>query len=123
VMRRGSLQGSRLGFRAALHGVLTICLSLIASAAPAQQFPERAIRLVVAFQPGGTTDFSARLFADKTGQILGQNVFVENKPGGNGAIAAEFVARSAPDGYNLFFTTLGAMAITPSLPASLSYNP
>ena len=50
-------------------------------------------------------------------------MFVENKPGANGAIAAEFVARSEPDGYNLFFTTLGAMAINPHLRSNLNYNP
>ena len=101
-----------------------LVLSLLgASAAVAQDYPARPIRLVVAFAPGGTTDFVARLFAEKVSTIVGQNVIVENKPGANGAVAAEFVSRSEPDGYNLFFTTLGAMAINPNLRPKLNYNP
>ncbi|MGZ5852551.1 MAG: Bug family tripartite tricarboxylate transporter substrate binding protein [Xanthobacteraceae bacterium] len=89
----------------------------------AQQYPTRPIKLVVAFAPGGTTDFAARLIADKAGAILGQSIVVENKPGGNGGVAAEFVAKAEPDGYVLFFTTLGAMAINPNLRTSMSYDP
>lgn len=108
---------------------LTVCgaavaMSLLSAfAVAAQVYPERPIRLVVAFAPGGTTDFVARLFAEKVSTIIGQNLIVENKPGGNGAVAAEFIARSEPDGYNLFFTTLGAMAINPNLQSKLKYNP
>jgi tripartite-type tricarboxylate transporter receptor subunit TctC len=101
-----------------------LALSLLsASATVAQDYPTRPIRLVVAFAPGGTTDFVARLIAEKVSTIVEQNVIVENKPGANGAVAAEFVARSEPDGYTLFFTTLGAMAINPNLRSKLNYNP
>jgi tripartite-type tricarboxylate transporter receptor subunit TctC len=91
-------------------------------AAAAQDYPARPIRLIVAFTPGGTTDFVARLLADKLKGPLGQTVFVENKPGANGAIGAELVAKSEPDGYTLFFTTVGAVAINPAFRKNLSYD-
>ena len=102
------------------------CLAALAlsSASPvsAQDYPARPIRFIVAFTAGGTTDFVARLLAEKLRGALGQNVIVENKPGANGAIAAEYVARSEPDGYTLFFTTVGAVAINPGLRNDLRYD-
>jgi tripartite-type tricarboxylate transporter receptor subunit TctC len=83
------------------------------TAAQAQDFPSRVIRVVVAFPAGGPTDFVARLLADKLKPQLGQNVIVENKPGANGAIGAEYVAKGEADGHLLFLTTIGAVAITP----------
>src|SRR5437660_9927718 len=91
--------------------------------APAQDYPTRPIRLIVAFTAGGTTDFMARLVADKLKSSLGQPVIVENRAGANGAIAAEYVAKTEPDGYPLFFTTVGAVAINPGLRNDLSYDP
>jgi len=83
-----------------------VIATLISSAgAQAQDYPTRPIRLIVAFTAGGTTDFMARLVADKLKNSLGQSVIVENRPGANGAIAAEYVAKAEPDGYTLFFTT------------------
>jgi tripartite-type tricarboxylate transporter receptor subunit TctC len=78
---------------------------------------------VVAFTAGGTTDFVARLLAERLRTLLGQPVIVENRPGANGAIAAEYVAKSDPDGYTLFFTTVGAVAINPALRGNLAYDP
>ena len=78
---------------------------------------------IVAFTAGGTTDFVARLLADRLKAPLGQSVIVENRPGANGAIAAEYVAKSEPDGYTLFFTTVGAVAINPALRSNLPYDP
>ena len=91
--------------------------------AQAQDYPSRPIRLIVAFTAGGTTDFMARLLADRLQGPLGQTVIVENKPGANGAIGAEYVAKSDPDGYTLFFTTVGAVAINPGLRKDLPYDP
>jgi tripartite-type tricarboxylate transporter receptor subunit TctC len=88
---------------------------LAAAQAHAQDFPSRVIRVVVAFPAGGPTDFVARLLADKLKPLLGQNVIVENKPGANGAIGAEYVAKGEADGHLLFLTTIGAVAITPHL--------
>jgi len=95
----------------------------IAGSAYAQNYPARPVRLIVAFAPGGTADFTARMLADKMQSTLGQAVAVENKPGANGAIAAEYVAKSDPDGYTLFFTTVGAVAINPALRSDLPYDP
>ncbi len=83
--------------------------------AQAQDYPNRPIRLVVGFTAGGTTDFMARLLADKLRGPLGQTVIVENKPGANGALGADFVAKSEPDGYTLYFTTAGVVAVYPHL--------
>jgi tripartite-type tricarboxylate transporter receptor subunit TctC len=88
-----------------------------------EDYPARPVRLIVAFAPGGTTDMTARLIADRMQRALGAAVAVENKPGANGAIAAQYVAQSAPDGYTLFFTTVGAVALNPIFRADLPYDP
>src|SRR5436853_6175639 len=105
--------------------VLTVlALTFVAfTPAQAQEFPARSVRLVVAFPAGGPTDFVARLLADKVKDILGQSVLVENKSGANAAIGADYVAKSAPDGYTLFFTTISAIAMNPHMRADLPYDP
>ena len=100
-------------------------LLLFAAAAPAaqaQDFPNRPIRMVIAFPPGGPTDFVGRLVADKVKDILGQSVIIENKAGANGALGADTVAKSPPDGYTLFLTTVGAVGITPNMRTDLPYD-
>jgi tripartite-type tricarboxylate transporter receptor subunit TctC len=98
---------------------LLAVLALVASAVPgmaaAQTYPSRPIRILVAFPPGGPTDLVARVVADKLKTSLGQTVLVENKPGANGAIGADYVAKGEPDGHLLFMTTAGAVVITPHL--------
>jgi tripartite-type tricarboxylate transporter receptor subunit TctC len=96
---------------------------LLAGGAAAQDYPNRPIRLIVAFAAGGTTDFVARQIAEKAKASLGQSIVVENKPGANGAIGADFVAKAEPDGYTLFFSTAGALAINPSMRSDLPYDP
>jgi tripartite-type tricarboxylate transporter receptor subunit TctC len=105
--------------------VLTVAFAAVflAGGANAQDYPTRPVRLIVAFTPGGTTDITARLIADKMHGTLGEVVAVENKPGANGAIAAQYVAQSDPDGYTLFFTTVGAVAINPAFRSDLPYDP
>src|SRR5277367_5367438 len=103
--------------------IATAFLFFIVTSASAQDYPTRPVRLIVAFTPGGTTDITARLIADQMQRTLGQTVAVENKPGANGAIAAQYVAQSDPDGYTLFFTTVGAVAINPAFRADLTYDP
>src|SRR6202166_3738045 len=114
--------------RASPRGVVAALAAAIvagtgAGGAQAQDYPTRPVRLIVAFTPGGTTDITARLIADRMHATLGQVVAVENKPGANGAIAAEYVAKSDPDGYTLFFTTVGAVAINPAFRSDLPYDP
>jgi tripartite-type tricarboxylate transporter receptor subunit TctC len=103
--------------------VLTVLLALAASPVAAQELPSRPIRMVVAFPAGGPADFVARVLADKLKALLGQAVIVENRAGANGAIGAEYVARAEPDGTTLFFTTVGAVAVTPHLMAKVAYDP
>jgi tripartite-type tricarboxylate transporter receptor subunit TctC len=103
-------------------GCLLLAVALASSAA-AQELPSRTIRMVVAFPPGGPTDFVARVLADKLKVLLGQIVIVENRAGANGAVGAEYVARAAPDGTTLFMTTVGAVAITPHLATKIAYDP
>jgi tripartite-type tricarboxylate transporter receptor subunit TctC len=88
----------------------------------AQDFPSRPIRMVIAFPPGGPTDFVGRLVADKMKDALGQPVVIENRAGANGAIGADFVAKSEPDGHTIFLTTVGAVAITPNMRTDLPYD-
>lgn len=112
--------------RTALVAVLTVVLAVPAAAGEGVEggaWPTRPLRMVVAFPPGGTTDFVARLVADRLQPALGESVVVENKPGGNGAIAAEHVAKSEADGYTLYFATTGALAINPAVRDALTYDP
>ncbi|HEX4408070.1 MAG TPA: tripartite tricarboxylate transporter substrate binding protein [Xanthobacteraceae bacterium] len=95
---------------------------VLTSAVIADEYPSRPIKLIVAFTPGGTTDITARLIADKTQRILGQAIAVENKPGASGAVAAQYVAQSDADGYTLFFSTVGAIAINPAFRSDLGYD-
>jgi tripartite-type tricarboxylate transporter receptor subunit TctC len=92
---------------------------LVAMPASAQ---DRVVRLVVAFPPGGPVDFVARTIADQLGKELKERVIVENKPGANGAIAAQNVAQSPPDGTTLWLSSVGAVAINPVLYDKLAYD-
>jgi tripartite-type tricarboxylate transporter receptor subunit TctC len=105
--------------------LLAVAAALVVAAGSsrAQNYPARPVRLIVAFAPGGAADFTARLIADKMRSTFGEVVAVENKPGANGAIGAEYVAKSDPDGYTLFFTTVGAVAINPAFRGDLPYDP
>jgi tripartite-type tricarboxylate transporter receptor subunit TctC len=103
-----------------------ICAGLslaTAQIAQAQDYPSRPIRVVVAFPPGGPTDFVGRLVADKMTASLGQRVYIENKPGAAGTVGADNIAKADPDGYSLFLTTSGAVTIAPHIMASVPYDP
>ncbi len=103
--------------------LIAVLVTWLATAAAAEDFAARPIRMIVGFAPGGTTDFVARLVAERAGTALGRSIVVENKPGASGAIAAETIAKAEPDGTSLFFSTMGALAINPSLRPDLPYNP
>jgi tripartite-type tricarboxylate transporter receptor subunit TctC len=99
-----------------------LLLACASQALQAQDYPSRPIRMVIAFPPGGPTDFVGRLLADKLKDLLGQAVVIENKAGANGAIGADYVAKAEPDGYTVFLTTVGAVAITPNMRTELPYD-
>lgn len=105
------------------RALVPVFVVLAGTLARAQDYPNRPVRLIVAFTAGGTADLTARLIADKMQSTLGETVAVENKPGANGAVAAQYVTQSDPDGYTLFFTTAGAAAIGPAYRADLNYDP
>ena len=86
-------------------------------------FPERVIRLIVPFAPGGNADIVARLVAEGMAASLGQPVVVENKPGAGGSLGAEQVARAAPDGYTLLAGSNGPLTVNPFVQAKLGYDP
>lgn len=102
-------------------------LALLAATALGVSLPALAqgkiTRLVVAFPSGGPVDFVARAIGEQLGKELGHQVIVENKAGANGAIAAEYVARSGADGQTLWLTSVGAVAINPPLYDKLPYDP
>lgn len=94
-----------------------------AGGARAQSYPSRAIRWVVPYPAGGGSDFLARTIGQQLASQIGQQVVVENKPGGNTAIAASEVARSPADGYTILSADNGTMVFNPALYAKLSYDP
>lgn len=101
--------------------VLAACLALPLAAAA--QYPDKPVKLVVPFPPGGGTDATARLVANALSGELRQQVVVENRGGAAGAIGAQAVVDAAPDGYTLFFATTGTLTINQHLYAKLRYNP
>jgi tripartite-type tricarboxylate transporter receptor subunit TctC len=109
--------------RAALHSFLAACLCFASSAQAQSDFPSKPVRLVVPWTVGGVTDLGARLLAQKLTESLGQAVIVENKPGANGFIGTEFVARSAPDGYTLLVMGPSTHAVAPAMYRKLPFDP
>jgi tripartite-type tricarboxylate transporter receptor subunit TctC len=103
--------------------ILAIALFCGATGAWAQGYPSKSIRIVVGFPPGGGNDIIARMVGAKMQESWGQPVVIENKPGANSIIAAEFVAKSAADGYTLLVNATGGMSVNPVLYAKLPYDP
>lgn len=101
--------------------VAALCLGLLTTGAGAQTYPNKPVRLVVPFAAGGAVDATARLLGSKLQEVLGQPVIIENKAGVAGNLAADFVAKSAPDGYTILQNTIG-QTMGPSLYKSMSYD-
>jgi tripartite-type tricarboxylate transporter receptor subunit TctC len=101
--------------------LVAVAIALCAATVHAQSYPSRPVRMVVGFPPGGGTDIMARVLAPKLQEYLGQPFVVENRPGATTNIASELVARSAPDGHTLLFTT-SALAINMSLYKNLTFD-
>ena len=104
-----------------MRALFALLAALAAASAFAQPYPSKPIRLLLAFPPGGPTDINARIFAQKLGESMNQQVVVDNKPGAGGNIAAAEAAKSAPDGYTIFYNT-SAISIAPSLYSKLNYD-
>ncbi len=107
-----SLIGTMLALGLALPG-----------AAAAQAYPAKPLRLIVTFAAGGGADFAARALAPKLGEALGQPVVVDNRPGANGALGADLVAKAAPDGYTLLLGAAGTLVVAPHLGANMPFDP
>src|SRR5262245_56353471 len=112
---------SRLGRRTFL-GALISFGAFVGVPSFAADYPTRPIKLVVPFAAGGATDKIARVLGDHLGKRLGQPVVVDNKPGAGSTIGADFVAKSAPDGYTLLLAT-GGIAAAPAVMAKLPFDP
>jgi tripartite-type tricarboxylate transporter receptor subunit TctC len=97
-------------------------LALLCSGAHAQ-YPNKPIRLIVPFPPGGAAELGARIYAQPLGQALGQTVVIETKPGADGAIAADATMKAAPDGYTLFYATNTAFSWVPAVRKDPPYDP
>ncbi len=103
------------------------CTAALATAATAQTTaewqPTKTIKLIVPYPPGGSSDIIARSISQPLSELLKQTVIVENKPGANGNLGADFVAKSDPDGYTMLLCDVGALAISPSVYTKLSFDP
>src|SRR3989475_3576145 len=97
--------------------------AMLSAAAPAQDYPARPVRLVVPYAAGGNADIFGRTLAQKLGDALKQPFVVENRAGANGGTGADFVAKSAPDGYTLLVTANGPIVVNPVLYAKVPYDP
>ncbi len=98
-------------------------VALAAGPAAAQNYPAKPVRLVVPFPAGSTTDLVGRILAQRLGNVLGEQVVIDNRGGSGGTIGTEHVARSAPDGYTLLMATIGTHAINPALYKKIPYDP
>jgi tripartite-type tricarboxylate transporter receptor subunit TctC len=111
---------SKLKFAVALGLAL---LAPCAAHAQTAAYPNRTIKLVVGFAAGGGVDIVARLVAQKMQETFGQNVVVENRPGGNAMLGPDAVAKSAPDGYTLLYAAAGQMSVSPAIYTKIPYQP
>src|SRR3984885_15781873 len=106
----------------AIAGLVVAVLGLAGAPPRAEDYPTRPIRILVPYAPGGIADIAARIIGEKLTEAWGQQVTVENRPGGNGFIAVTDTARSAPDGYTLVMVPTGDVAINPALFKDAPYD-
>jgi tripartite-type tricarboxylate transporter receptor subunit TctC len=95
--------------------LVALCIALCPALSLAQNFPNRTIRMIVPFPAGGPNDIIARVVAQRMSQILNQTVIIDNRTGQGGVLGTDLVAKAAPDGYTIAMTSLGALAISPSM--------
>jgi tripartite-type tricarboxylate transporter receptor subunit TctC len=108
------------GWLTAIAATILLCVAPHSASAA---YPDRPIRLIVPFAPGGSTDILGRILAEALHPILGQTIIVENRPGAGGNIGGDFVSRAAPDGYTLLLAAAGPTVINPSLYRNMPYDP
>src|SRR3954471_20301138 len=101
--------------------LVSLVLAMALGSSWAQSYPQKPVRVLVGFTPGGGTDINARLLAPRLSEYLGQQFIVENRPGAATNVATEMVAKAPPDGYTLLFST-SALAINASLYKNLGYD-
>jgi tripartite-type tricarboxylate transporter receptor subunit TctC len=117
---RDNRERNRMKTAIALIGALVCALG--EGAAQAQTWPDQPVKLIVPFGPGGNTDLAARITADRLSSVIGQRFLVENRLGASGAIAAEYVAKSPPDGYTFFIGTTPQISVLPLI-AKVNFDP
>jgi tripartite-type tricarboxylate transporter receptor subunit TctC len=103
--------------------LLLVLLGMTSLNIQAQPYPNKPIKLIVGFAPGGAADYVARNISVPLGQALGQSIVIENKPGAGSSIAAEQVAKSAPDGYTILIASPSSISVNPALNPKLGYKP
>ncbi len=108
--------------RALLKTVFLLVLALLSVGLFAQSFPNKPIRIVIGFPAGGTVDVVGRILAPKLSEGFRQHVIVDNRPGANGIIGLDLVAKAEPDGYTIFFGTTGNLSVNPTLYPDLPFN-
>ena len=118
----GAMRRSNRRAWLSLGAVLVVAAACFATKAQAQQFPSKPIRIVVPFPAGGTVDVAMRVVSVRLGEVLGQSVVIDNKPGANGIIGGDIVAKAPPDGYTLFAVS-STHVINPSTTASMPFDP
>jgi tripartite-type tricarboxylate transporter receptor subunit TctC len=103
--------------------VATLLLAATSGYCQTATYPNKPIRLIVGFAPGGGADSAARILGPKLGEKIGQSIVIENRPGAGGNLASEQLLKADPDGYTIMLTTVGSMAINPHMPNGTSFNP
>ena len=103
--------------------LLVATAGVLASSVAAAAYPDHAIKLIVPYAPGGTTDLIARIVAPRIGAALGQPIVIENKPGAGGAIGSAYAVRQAPDGYTIVMAVESSHAVNPSVHSHPTYDP
>jgi tripartite-type tricarboxylate transporter receptor subunit TctC len=109
--------------RTRARAAVAAAISALWAMPAAAEYPERALRIVVPFAPGGNIDITARIIAPGLSELLGQSVVVDNRGGAGGRLGTEMVARAAPDGYTLLMGSSGALTISPTFAPNVPYDP
>src|SRR5689334_1558312 len=120
MMETAALQQRMSG---SIRAIAIVMCGLLAGPAPAQDYPNRAVKIVVPGAPGDASDIVARLLAQKLSERMGQQFVVEDKAGAGGILGSEFVARSAPDGYTLILAHAASHGINAAVYSKLPYDP